>query len=106
MNRILQGDVGSGKTIVSLISMLPILTNGLNVAYMAPTEILAKQIFENAANILKILNLTYYFSVHLLKRGRKEIINMLSGRGIYVIIGTHSLIQEEIFLKKLGSLCG
>ena len=53
MNRILQGDVGSGKTIVSLISMLPILNNGLNVAYMAPTEILAKQIFENANNTFK-----------------------------------------------------
>ena len=75
MNRILQGDVGSGKTIVSLISMLPILTNRLNVAYMAPTEILAKQIFENAANIFKNTEFNLLFLSSSTKKDRKEIIN-------------------------------
>ena len=103
MNRILQGDVGSGKTIVSLISMLPILNNGLNVAYMAPTEILAKQIFENANNTFKNTRFNLLFlSSSTKKKDRKEIINLLSSKGTYVIIGTHSLIQEEISFEKVG----
>ena len=103
MNRILQGDVGSGKTIVSLISMLPMLNNGLNVAYMAPTEILAKQIFENANNTFKNTRFNLLFlSSSTKKKDRKEIIKLLAGKGTYVIIGTHSLIQEEISFEKVG----
>ena len=70
---------------------------------MAPTEILAKQIFENANNTFKNTRFKLLFlSSSTKKRDRKEIINLLSSKGTYVIIGTHSLIQEEISFEKVG----
>jgi len=100
MFRILQGDVGSGKTIVALISALNVVESGYQVALMAPTEILAKQhyllakkIFSNKINIELLTSKT---------ENKNKIINKLKNNQINIIFGTHSLFQKNITFKKLG----
>ena len=103
MNRLLQGDVGSGKTIVALIAMLATMENGYQTALMAPTEILAEQ---HARNIKRLLAKTPY-RVELLTgslRGaekRKLQVELAAGE-IHACIGTHALIQESVSFKNLG----
>lgn len=103
MNRLLQGDVGSGKTIVALIAMLATMENGYQTALMAPTEILAEQ---HARNIKRLLAKTPY-RVELLTgslRGaekRKRQVELAAGN-IHACIGTHALIQEAVSFKNLG----
>jgi ATP-dependent DNA helicase RecG len=103
MNRLLQGDVGSGKTIVALIAMLATMENGYQTALMAPTEILAEQ---HARNIKRLLAKTPY-RVELLTgslRGaekRKRQVELAAG-DIHACIGTHALIQEAVSFKNLG----
>ena len=103
MNRLLQGDVGSGKTIVALIAMLATMENGYQTAVMAPTEILAEQ---HARNIKRLLAKTPY-RVELLTgslRGaekRKRQVELAAG-DIHACIGTHALIQEAVSFKNLG----
>lgn len=103
MNRLLQGDVGSGKTIVALISMLIAVTNGYQVAFMAPTEILADQHFKNITKYLEKTN----FNAALLIGGqkqsvRKTILNGIKNNEINILIGTHALIEENVDIPKLG----
>ena len=102
MFRLLQGDVGSGKTIVSLISSYNVIKSGYQVAFMAPTEILAKQHLNLAKKIFKqninIGLLTSKIDIN----ERKKIIYDLSNNKIDLLIGTHSLFQEKIIFKKLG----
>ncbi len=99
MNRLLQGDVGSGKTIVALLSMLSAVECGYQTALMAPTEILAEQHFINIHNLVKDLGLR----IHLLTGStkNKDLDNISSGYSD-IIIGTHALIQEGVSFKKLG----
>jgi ATP-dependent DNA helicase RecG len=103
MNRLLQGDVGSGKTIVALIAMLATMENGYQTALMAPTEILAEQ---HARNIKRLLAKSPY-RVELLTgslRGaekRKLQVELAAGE-IHACIGTHAIIQEAVSFKNLG----
>ena len=102
MFRLLQGDVGSGKTIVALISGLNVINSGYQVAFMAPTEILAKQHFELAKKIFpNNINISLLTSkTENLKK--KEILKDLIKNEINIIFGTHSLFQTKILFKKLG----
>lgn len=103
MNRLLQGDVGSGKTIVALIAMLSVLQNGYQVALMAPTEILAEQ---HSRNIKRLLAKTP-FRVELLtgslrsSEKRRLQIDLAAGE-IHACIGTHAIIQESVKFERLG----
>jgi ATP-dependent DNA helicase RecG len=103
MNRLLQGDVGSGKTIVALIAMLAAMENGYQVALMAPTEILAEQ---HARNIKRLLARTPH-RVELLtgslRAGEKRGLQVSLAAGeIHACIGTHALVQESVSFAKLG----
>jgi ATP-dependent DNA helicase RecG len=103
MNRLLQGDVGSGKTIVALIAILIVIGNGYQTAFMAPTEILAEQHFLTFHQFLEDIGVR----VALLKGGQKgsekqEILNRLSKGEIDIVVGTHALVQEGVQFKKLG----
>ena len=103
MNRLLQGDVGSGKTIVALIAMLATMENGYQTALMAPTEILAEQ---HARNIKRLLAKTP-FRVELLSGSvraadkRRIQVDLAAGE-IHACIGTHAMIQESVTFKNLG----
>jgi len=103
MNRLLQGDVGSGKTIVSMAAMITACGNSYQAAIMAPTEILAKQHFETinswAEQIgLKIVLLTGSMT----NSARSEILRQIQNGEANIIIGTHALIQEDVDFHKLG----
>ena len=103
MFRILQGDVGSGKTIVSLLAAANVIESGYQVAFMAPTEILVRQHYLLANKIFNKTNININFltgkSTYLEK---KEIINKLKKKKINIIFGTHALFQENIKFKDLG----
>ncbi len=102
MFRLLQGDVGSGKTIVALIASANVISSGFQVSLMAPTEILAKQHYDLAKKLLnKNLNIKILTSKTDLKE-RKEILKDLSSNKIHFLIGTHSLYQEKIQYNNLG----
>ena len=103
MNRLLQGDVGSGKTVVAAIAMLIAVENGYQAAFMAPTEILAEQHFMTVHRWLEALGVR----VALLKGGqrskhRREILSGLESGDVRIAIGTHALVQEGVEFKKLG----
>ncbi len=103
MNRLLQGDVGSGKTVVALSAALLAIENGLQVAFLAPTEILAGQHAISIARFFKNLPVT----VTLLtgstpKPERKKILAQLKEGKINLIIGTHALLSDDVAFKKLG----
>ncbi len=103
MNRLLQGDVGSGKTIVALLTMLLAIDNGYQCCLMAPTEILAQQHFNSIGELLKDMPI----GVHLLTGStkasvRKPILRCLEDGSLSMIIGTHALIEEVVKFKNLG----
>ena len=103
MNRLVCGDVGSGKTIVGVIASYECFLSGYQSALMAPTEILATQHFDNIKNLLKDTNM----KVELLlgstkKKDKEEIYKRLENGGIDLIIGTHALISEKVSFKNLG----
>ncbi|HUP12812.1 MAG TPA: ATP-dependent DNA helicase RecG, partial [Niastella sp.] len=103
MNRLLQGDVGSGKTIVALLTMLLAIDNGFQCCLMAPTEILAQQHFNTMHGDLKKLGV----NVHLLTGStktadRKNILGALATGLLHIVIGTHALIEEVVQFKNLG----
>jgi len=103
MNRLLQGDVGSGKTVVALIAMLTVMENGYQTALMVPTEILAEQ---HARNIKRILAKSPYrveLLIGSLKANDKRRLHDSIGAGeVHACIGTHALIQERVSFKNLG----
>ena len=103
MNRLLQGDVGSGKTIVALLSMLLAADNGFQSVIMAPTEILAQQHFIGISELLKELPI----SVRLLTgstvtKQRKEILSACEQGSLSILIGTHAVIEDKVLFKNLG----
>jgi ATP-dependent DNA helicase RecG len=103
MNRLLQGDVGAGKTIVALLAALVTMENGLQVAFMAPTEILAEQHFAGISRLLQ----TSRFRVALLTgstgavRRREQLAEIQSG-AIHLVVGTHALVQGDVAFSRLG----
>ena len=102
MFRIIQGDVGSGKTIVSLISIMNVIKSGFQCALMSPTEILAKQHYELAKKIFKNQKFEIEFLTGKTEyKKRKNILNNLNNGKIELLIGTHALFQKINF-KKLG----
>ncbi|HEX2969347.1 MAG TPA: ATP-dependent DNA helicase RecG [Bacteroidales bacterium] len=103
MNRLLQGDVGSGKTLVALMSMLIALDNGYQACLMAPTEILANQHFNTISNLVNGLGI----KINILtgssgKAARKEISQSLLDGSLNILIGTHALIEENVQFGNLG----
>lgn len=125
MNRLLEGDVGSGKTVVSTIAALNVVRAGYQVAFMAPTEILAKQHFKEVFNLIKRFNVNIglltgkedkFYSKKLkndiIEVSRKKLIDMSMGKinnktgnletGLDILIGTHALIQDSVKFGKLA----
>ncbi len=103
MLRLLQGDVGSGKTIVAFLAMLNAVEAGLQAAIMAPTEILAKQHFETIAPMCEDIGITAALLTGKTKgKARTEILNKLAEGKINILIGTHALFQEDVSYKELG----
>lgn len=105
MNRLLQGDVGSGKTIIAFIALFNVVDNGYQGAFMAPTEILAKQHYEEAQKLLE----KFQMEVRLLtgstkKKDREELYEELAKGKPMLVIGTHALIEEKVHFKKLGMI--
>ena len=103
MNRLLQGDVGSGKTIIAFMTILIALDNGYQACLMAPTEILSVQHFEGFVEMSKLLNINIVILTGSTKASRKkEIYKSLEIGEIDIIVGTHSLIQDKVKFKNLG----
>lgn len=103
MNRLLQGDVGSGKTIVALLIMLLAVDNGFQACLMAPTEILAQQHFNTITDLLKNMPVgLHLLTGSTLSSERKYILQSLAEGNLSIIIGTHALIEEVVQFKNLG----
>lgn len=103
MNRLLQGDVGSGKTVVAVFSMLIAIENGYQAAFMCPTELLAEQHFKTISDLVKPLDLKVTLLVGGQKKKlREEILYDIKEGKTNIIIGTHALIQEKVEFKSLG----
>lgn len=103
MNRLLQGDVGSGKTIVALLTMLLAADNDYQSCLMAPTEILAQQHFNSIFNLLKEMKVGLKLLTGSTKKTEREkILNGLQSGEVQMIVGTHALIEEAVQFKKLG----
>ncbi|MBK9272738.1 MAG: ATP-dependent DNA helicase RecG [Saprospiraceae bacterium] len=103
MNRLLQGDVGSGKTIVAFLMMLVALDHGFQACIMAPTEVLAHQHYTGFAELLDKLGLkTALLSSQVKGRKRKEILEQLEKGELQIIIGTHALIEDQVIFQNLG----
>ncbi len=103
MNRLLQGDVGSGKTIVALMIILLAIDNGYQAAFMAPTEILANQHYQSLREMLKELPVELALLTGSTKaRDRKPIFSGLADGSLKLIIGTHALIEDKVQFKNLG----
>jgi ATP-dependent DNA helicase RecG len=103
MNRLLQGDVGSGKTIVALMAAIVAMENGFQVAFMAPTEILAEQHFITIRRLLE----SSRFRMALLTgatpaKRRREVQAELAGGSIHLVVGTHALVEDPIAFRELG----
>ena len=103
MNRLLQGDVGSGKTLVALITMLIAQGNGFQSALLAPTEILSAQHYETIVSFLADLPIRCALLTGSVKRSqRKPLLESLANGEIDLLIGTHALLEDEVVFKNLG----
>ena len=103
MNRLIEGDVGSGKTIISMISMYILYLNNYQSALMAPTEILAKQHYENAVKLFENYDINICLLIGSMTKKEKESIKKKIEEGYYnIIIGTHTLVQDDINYNNLG----
>jgi ATP-dependent DNA helicase RecG len=103
MNRLLQGDVGSGKTIVGFISILLVIGGDAQAALMAPTEILAQQHYANLKKYADKMNLSIALLTGSVKKSaRKPIHEQLADGSLKILIGTHALLEEEVKFNKLG----
>lgn len=103
MNRLLQGDVGSGKTLVALMSMLIAVDNGFQTCLMAPTEILAEQHLQTLKEFLHGMNLRIELLTGIVKgKKRKEVTDGLIDGSIHIVVGTHAIIEDKIQFNNLG----
>lgn len=103
MNRLLQGDVGSGKTIVAFMSMLLALDNGFQTCLMAPTEILANQHFIGLSELAQSMNLNIKILTGSTKTAQRRIIHEeLENGTLHILIGTHALLEDKVKFKNLG----
>lgn len=103
MNRLLQGDVGSGKTMVALMSMLLAIDNGFQACIMAPTEILAEQHFTNISRYLNTIGLNVELLTGSVKGKRREaILNGLVGGNVNILVATHAVLEDTVMFARLG----
>jgi ATP-dependent DNA helicase RecG len=103
MNRLLQGDVGSGKTIVALISALIAIDNNYQACIMAPTEVLARQHFTSISKLTQNLGINVRLLIGATKKKeREEIHNLLKDGTLHILIGTHALIEDIVVFQNLG----
>lgn len=103
MNRLLQGDVGSGKTMVALLSCLLALDNGFQACIMAPTEILAEQHLQSVTEYLGNLSIKVELLTGMVKgKKRKEVLAGIADGSIHILIGTHALIEPKVMFHNLG----
>ena len=103
MNRLLQGDVGSGKTLVALMSMLIAIDNGYQALIMAPTEILAEQHLQTINDFLKDMPVRVELLTGIVKgKKRKEVLEGLIDGSVHIVVGTHALIEDPVQFSRLG----
>ena len=103
MNRLLQGDVGSGKTVVGFMTMLLAIDNGYQACMMAPTQILAQQHYEGISDLAKPLGLTVALLTGSVKgKSRAALLKMLADGDIDILLGTHALIEDPVVFHNLG----
>jgi ATP-dependent DNA helicase RecG len=103
MNRLLQGDVGSGKTIVALVAMLIAVENGYQAAFLAPTEILAEQHFKTLSSLLKDLPVSIRLLVGAQKsKLRRDILEDARSGEAGIIVGTHAIFEKQVTFRRLG----
>lgn len=103
MNRLLQGDVGSGKTLVALMSMLIALDNGYQACIMAPTEILAEQHLQTIMDFLKDMPIRVALLTGIVKgKRRQEILDGLMDGTVHILVGTHAIIEDTVQFARLG----
>ncbi len=103
MNRLLQGDVGSGKTIVALLTMLLAIDNGFQATIMAPTEILANQHFIAVSELLEGMDINVDILTGSVKtKKRREIHQNLEDGTLHILVGTHALLEDKVQFKNLG----
>ncbi len=103
MNRLVQGDVGSGKTLVALMSMLFAIDNGFQACLMAPTEILATQHFETISELCSKIGLNVKLLTGSTRTApRREILQGLADGSIHILIGTHAVIEDKVQFHRLG----
>jgi ATP-dependent DNA helicase RecG len=103
MNRLLQGDVGSGKTMVALLCMLMVMDNGFQACLMAPTEILAAQHFQSISEVIAPLDIKIGLLTGSTKTAhRKFLLEELKNGNLHILIGTHALIEDRVQFKDLG----
>ena len=105
MNRLLQGDVGSGKTLVALMTMLIALDNGFQACIMAPTEILAEQHLQSIREFLKGMPIRVELLTGIVKgKKRQEILDGLLSGDVQILIGTHAVIEDSVQFARLGTV--
>ncbi len=103
MNRLLQGDVGSGKTLVALMAMLIALDNGYQAALMAPTELLANQHFNTITRFLEGMGISVFLLTGSTKKNERELLHEALRSGeLHILIGTHALLEDAVQFNNLG----
>ena len=103
MNRLLQGDVGSGKTIIAFLLAYALYTTNYQTAFMAPTEILAIQHYENAIKLFKDTNLKVeLLTGKMTLKEKKEVYKKIENNEVHLLIGTHALISDNVLFNNLG----
>lgn len=103
MQRLLQGDVGSGKTIVAMLALVKTVENGYQGAFMVPTEILAQQHYKSLTNTLSPFGIRIaLLSGNLSKKNRDKLLEEINAGEVQIVIGTHALIQEDVQFKNVG----
>ncbi len=103
MSRLLQGDVGSGKTIIAIASLLIVIEKNFQGAFMAPTEVLAEQHYKNLLKYLDPLSLTVeLLTGNTSQKKRKEILSNLNNGQVDILVGTHALFEDKVIFNSLG----
>ena len=103
MNRLVQGDVGSGKTVVALLALASAVLNGYQGALMAPTEILASQHYDSFKETLEVFNIKSELLVgSLTKKQKEKVLEKVKNQEVDILIGTHALIEDKVEFKNLG----